>query len=178
MLLPNRLRAGKRENSGSFRKVHVFENRETVDEWVVGIPTSYHPIRVTKPIVVPVFGLVEPERIVARDRWFVVIRDKYPLTEGHCLIVPRRAATRFQDLKPSEKSRLIDWVGWTQGHLEKALVPRPDGFNLGINDGEAAGQTMGQFHFHVIPRYSGDVPDPRGGIRWVIPSKAPYWAKY
>jgi len=70
---------------------------------------------------------------------------------------------------------LIEWIGWTQGYLEKTLVPPPDGFNLGINDGEAAGQTMGQFHFHVIPRYRGDVPDPRGGVRWVIPSKARYW---
>jgi len=139
------------------------------------MPISNHPIRPKKPILLPVFGSVKPERIVARDRSFVVIRDKYPVTEGHCLIIPRREAVRFQDLKPSEKGRLAQWIGWTQGYLEKILVPKPDGFNLGINDGEAAGQTMGQFHFHVIPRYTGDVPDPRGGIRWVIPSKGRYW---
>jgi len=126
-------------------------------------------------MMVPVFDSAEPERILARDRWFVVIRDKYPLTEGHCLIIPRRAVVRFQDLRPSEKGLLVDWIGWTQGYLGRTLVPAPDGFNLGFNDGEAAGQTMGQFHFHVIPRYRGDVPDPRGGIRWVIPSKARYW---
>ncbi len=51
----------------------------------------------------------------------------------------------------------------------------PDGFNIGVNDGEAAGQTVGHAHIHVIPRYAGDVPDPRGGIRWVIPDRAPYW---
>lgn len=53
--------------------------------------------------------------------------------------------------------------------------PEPDAFNLGLNDGPAAGQTVSQLHFHVIPRYHGDVPDPRGGVRWVIPHKAKYW---
>ncbi len=56
------------------------------------------------------------------------------------------------------------------------LDPKPDAFNLGLNDGPAAGQTMPQLHFHVIPRYTGDVPDPRGGIRHIIPSKAAYWS--
>jgi diadenosine tetraphosphate (Ap4A) HIT family hydrolase len=140
----------------------------------LGILTSHHRIA-TRPIALPAFGLVEPGRIVASDRSFAVIRDKYPVTEGHCLIIPRRGAVSFKDLNPSEKGRLIDWIAWTQGYLEKTLAPPPDGFNLGINDGKAAGQTMGQFHFHVIPRYMGDVPDPRGGIRWVIPSKACYW---
>lgn len=138
---------------------------------------SLRQSRPRRPIVVPVFGSIEPARIVAGDRWFLVIRDKYPLSEGHCLIIPRRAAVRFQDLRPSERGRLIDWIGWTQCYLEETLMPPPDGFNLGINDGEAAGQTKRQFHFHVIPRYRGDVADPRGGIRWIIPSKARYWVR-
>jgi len=52
---------------------------------------------------------------------------------------------------------------------------RPDGFNIGINDGAAAGQTVPHAHMHIIPRYLNDVPDPRGGIRWIIPAKARYW---
>lgn len=52
---------------------------------------------------------------------------------------------------------------------------QPDGYNIGINSGQAAGQTVPHLHVHVIPRYSGDVDDPRGGVRWVIPSKADYW---
>ena len=52
----------------------------------------------------------------------------------------------------------------------------PDGFNIGLNDGPAAGQTIAHAHIHVIPRYRGDVADPRGGIRWVLPDKAKYWA--
>ena len=55
------------------------------------------------------------------------------------------------------------------------ITPTPDAFKFGLNDGPAAGQTMPQLHFHVIPRYTGDVPDPRGGIRHIIPSKARYW---
>jgi diadenosine tetraphosphate (Ap4A) HIT family hydrolase len=139
---------------------------------------SHHLDKQKKPIVIPIFGSVAPEHIVALDKLYLVIYDKYPIIEGHCLIIPRRKAARFHDLKPSEKERLIHWIEWTQSYLEKILMPTPDGFNLGVNDGEAAGQTMGQFHFHVIPRYRGDVPDPRGGIRWVVPSKARYWETY
>ena len=153
----------------------VKDQNHWLQELATLMSIPHRPIRPRKPVVVPVFGSVEPERMVAWDRWFVVVRDKYPLTEGHCLIIPRREAVRFQDLKPSEKGRLLHWIGWTQSYLEGMLVPSPDGFNLGINDGRAAGQPIGQFHFHVIPRYRGDVPDPRGGIRWIIPSKAPYW---
>jgi diadenosine tetraphosphate (Ap4A) HIT family hydrolase len=68
----------------------------------------------------------------------------------------------------------MELVSEVQGVLLRSS-PKPDGFNLGVNDGAAAGQTMAQFHFHVIPRYAGDVADPRGGVRWVIPDKAKYW---
>jgi diadenosine tetraphosphate (Ap4A) HIT family hydrolase len=78
-------------------------------------------------------------------------------------------------LSSAEKARLLAWIDWTQQDLASHLTPAPDGFNLGLNDGPAAGQTIPQLHFHVIPRYTGDVPDPRGGIRHVIPSRARYW---
>ena len=123
----------------------------------------------------PAFGVIEPERLLAQDDLFVVVRDKYPVAPGHTLIIPRRAVTRFQNLSVAEKSRLMAWVDWAQRELQASLAPVPDGFNLGVNDGPAAGQTVPQFHFHVIPRHAGDVPDPRGGLRWVIPGKARYW---
>jgi diadenosine tetraphosphate (Ap4A) HIT family hydrolase len=72
-------------------------------------------------------------------------------------------------------NRTVRRTDWTQQHLASHLTPTPDAFNLGLNDGPAAGQTRPQLHFHIIPRYTGDVPDPRGGIRHVIPSKAHYW---
>ena len=128
-----------------------------------------------KELTLPVFGLIEPERVLATDELFAVVSDKFPVSLGHMLIIPRRPLTRFRELNAAEKSCLLEWVEWAQRHLEATLVPAPEGFNLGVNDGKAAGQTMAQFHFHVIPRHSGDVPDPRGGVRWVIPGKAKYW---
>ncbi len=122
----------------------------------------------------PAFGEFDPSRLLAVDDLFAVVTDKFPISPGHTLVITRRPVARFQELTSAEKARLLVWIDWAQQHLSD-LDPKPDGFNLGLNDGPAAGQTMRQFHFHVIPRYAGDVPDPRGGIRHVIPSKARYW---
>jgi len=126
-------------------------------------------------LTLPVFGLIEPERVVAQDDIFAVIRDKFPISPGHSLIIPLRAVARFQDLTGDEQVRLLSWINRTQKSLADCLLPRPDGFNFGLNDGPAAGQTMPQLHFHIIPRYAGDLPDPRGGVRWIIPARARYW---
>lgn len=64
----------------------------------------------------------------------------------------------------------------TQAKVELDETLQPDGFNIGINDGAAAGQTVPHLHLHLIPRYRGDAPDPRGGVRWVLPAKAKYWS--
>jgi diadenosine tetraphosphate (Ap4A) HIT family hydrolase len=133
-----------------------------------------YPVAGTE-LTLPAFGLIEPERVLAVDELFAVVTDKFPVSRGHMLIIPRRPLTRFQELNAGEKSRLLEWVEWAQARLQQTLMPVPEAFNLGVNDGKAAGQTMPQFHFHVIPRHSGDVADPRGGVRWVIPEKAKYW---
>jgi diadenosine tetraphosphate (Ap4A) HIT family hydrolase len=99
--------------------------------------------------------------------------DAYPVSEGHALVVPSRHVTSIYDLTPVEQSRLWQLVAAVRERLIEPFAP--DGFNIGINDGVAAGQTVGHAHIHVIPRRRGDVVDPRGGIRWVIPAKAPYW---
>jgi diadenosine tetraphosphate (Ap4A) HIT family hydrolase len=125
-------------------------------------------------LVLPAFGLVERERVLSVDELFAVVRDKYPVTSGHTLIIPRRPVLRFAELTSEERVRLLEWVEWVQSRCA-GESPVPEGFNLGVNDGPAAGQTMPQFHFHVIPRRRGDVADPRGGIRWVVPEKARYW---
>ena len=127
-------------------------------------------------LTLPAFGLIEPGRVLATDDLFAVVSDKFPVSPGHTLIIPRRALTRFQELNALEKSRLLEWVAWAQSRLQQTLTPAPEAFNLGVNDGKAAGQTMPQFHFHVMPRHSGDIVDPRGGVRWVIPEKAKYWS--
>jgi diadenosine tetraphosphate (Ap4A) HIT family hydrolase len=126
-------------------------------------------------VTLPAFGAIEPERVLAVDGLFAVVKDKFPVSPGHTLIIPRRAVALFRELTRDERIRLMELVEWTQNHLATALHPQPDAFNLGVNDGKAAGQTMPQFHFHLIPRYAGDVEDPRGGIRWVKTNKAKYW---
>jgi diadenosine tetraphosphate (Ap4A) HIT family hydrolase len=139
------------------------------------------PGRIATPtgmLTLPEFGEIEPVRLVALDDLFAVVADKFPISPGHTQIIARRPVARFQELSTAEKARLLVWIDWTQQHLTSTLRPPPDAFNLGLNDGPAAGQTMPQFHFHVIPRYAGDVPDARGGIRHVIPAKAVYWQDY
>lgn len=121
------------------------------------------------------FGQIERERILAEDELFIVARDKYPVSPGHTLIIVRRVVARFDQLTHQEKLRLLHWMDWGMQHLQGCLEPKPDGFNVGLNDGPTAGQTVPQLHMHLIPRYAGDVPDPRGGVRFVIPSKARYW---
>jgi diadenosine tetraphosphate (Ap4A) HIT family hydrolase len=116
-----------------------------------------------------------PDSVIARDELFVIVRDKYPVSPGHTLIIARRPVARFQELSQAEKERLLYWIEQTQKYLAETLNPKPDAFNFGLNDGFAAGQTKQQFHFHIIPRYTGDVSDPRGGVRHVIPSKTRYW---
>jgi diadenosine tetraphosphate (Ap4A) HIT family hydrolase len=136
------------------------------------------PARIATPtgtLILPAFGEIEPARLVALDDLVAIVAGKFPISPGHTLIIARRTVGRFQELTTGEKARLLTWIDWTQHHLASTLSPPPDGFNLGLNDGPAAGQTISQFHFHVIPRYTGDVSDPRGGIRHVIPAKARYW---
>ena len=134
-----------------------------------------NPMISTIELELPVFGRIEPERVIAQDELFAIVRDKYPIAMGHTLIIPKRAIRRLRELTAGERSRLMEWTVWVQARLmEHAETPVED-FNIGLNDGPAAGQTMPQFHLHVIPRRMGDVQDPRGGVRWVIPNRARYW---
>lgn len=105
----------------------------------------------------------------------VAITDSNPLTRGHSLVIPRRHVASFFDLTGEERlaiGELLDRI--------KAVIDRehaPDAYNIGINDGPAAGQTVMHVHVHLIPRYRGDADDPRGGVRWIFPRKADYWNK-
>ncbi len=102
-----------------------------------------------------------------------ILADGYPLNPGHCLIIPRRHFARWSEASPAEKQALLESIDRAQALIQERHPA--DAFNVGWNDGKAAGQTVGHFHIHVVPRIDGDVPDPRGGVRWVIPSRAPYW---
>lgn len=99
--------------------------------------------------------------------------DLYPSNIGHTLVVPRLHESRIGALPPNVRAAMIDKVDTTLQQLTRQY--QPDGFNVGINDGVAAGQTVPHAHVHIIPRYEGDTIDPRGGIRWVLPVTADYW---
>ncbi|MFZ0826628.1 MAG: HIT family protein [Verrucomicrobiia bacterium] len=90
----------------------------------------------------PAFGQIESERVLAMDDLFAVVSDKFPVSPGHTLIIPRRAQTRFHELNAAEKLRLLEWVEWVQERLQQTLTPPPEAFNLGVNDGNVAGQQI------------------------------------
>lgn len=122
------------------------------------------------------FCQLAPERIIAQNTHAFAILDAFPVSPGHTLVIPRRHVGSFFDTTQEEKLALLDLVDQVGGrHAVPLQDPRPDAFNIGINDGPAAGQTVPHLHIHLIPRYAGDVPDPRGGVRWVMPDKARYW---
>lgn len=98
--------------------------------------------------------------------------DIYPVNEGHILVVPLRHVSSFFDLTSEERDAIFKLVDELKALLDKEH--QPDGYNIGINVGESAGQTVWHVHVHVIPRYKDDMEDPRGGVRGVIPEKQKY----
>lgn len=98
--------------------------------------------------------------------------DKYPVSPGHLIIIPKRHITSVFDTTRSELAALWDLLFVAKQHLKENF--KPDGYNIGINDGASAGQTIPHLHIHLIPRYTGDMPDPRGGVRGVIPERQKY----
>ena len=97
----------------------------------------------------------------------------FPVSPGHALIVPRRHEPDFFSLSAEEQAAGIALVNPVRALLDDKFGP--DAYNLGVNAGKAAGQTILHTHLHVIPRYAGDVAEPRGGVRWVLPETARYW---
>lgn len=95
--------------------------------------------------------------------------DKYPVTEGHALITPK---SHIEHLDQANWNSLFQFL--QQAHIEVKERYDPDATNIGINNGKEAGQTIPHLHWHIIPRYEGDMEDPRGGVRGVIPEKRVY----
>ena len=119
------------------------------------------------------FCTLPPERVKVRDGFALAFRDAFPVSPGHTLVIPVRHVASFFDITPSERAAMFGMLEAAKQRLDSEFGPA--GYNIGINDGAAAGQTVGHLHIHLIPRYAGDQPDPRGGVRWVIPEKADYW---
>ena len=99
-------------------------------------------------------------------------RDSYPVSPGHTLVIPRRHVVSFFDLTPEEVNACMGLITEERKLLDQEF--KPDGYNVGVNVGPAAGQSIFHVHIHVIPRYKGDVENPQGGVRHVIPKKGHY----
>ena len=126
----------------------------------------------TKPCT---FCTLPESRVIDSSQHGLVIRDAYPISPGHTLIIPKRHTGSFFDLSGEERNELLMLLDKAKAALDAEFSPHS--YNIGINDGAAAGQTVPHLHIHLIPRYNGDRPDPRGGVRWIVPEKADYWSK-
>ena len=113
------------------------------------------------------------DSVVAESRHAFAIRDRYPVSRGHTLVIPKAHAETLFDRSAETQADIWRLVARVRDELQSEF--NPDGFNIGINEGQVAGQTMEHTHVHLIPRFAGDVADPRGGMRWVLPGRAAYW---
>ncbi len=112
------------------------------------------------------------ERVLAANGGAFVVLDAFPVSPGHSLVISRRHVGDFFDLTATEVGDVLELVRSTRDQNNQTL--HPAGYNIGVNVGKYAGQTVMHAHVHVIPRYPGDSADPTGGVRGVIPGKARY----
>lgn len=120
------------------------------------------------------FCSLPAQRVLGQNAHALWIRDGFPVSPGHSLVIPKRHMGSLFETSAPERAAL--WALLEQAKAAADAERRPDGYNIGINDGAAAGQTVPHLHIHLIPRFQGDQADPRGGVRWVLPDKANYWS--
>ncbi|MEB8345880.1 HIT family protein [Flavobacteriaceae bacterium KMM 6898] len=118
------------------------------------------------------FQNISEEKIIYRGDYYFLVYDSYPVSPGHILIISQDIKSDFFELSDVEKIELPLMIDKAKEIIESSYSP--NGFNIGMNCRKAAGQTVMQFHCHVIPRYQGDMDDPRGGIRHCIKGKGYY----
>lgn len=119
-----------------------------------------------------IFCNIQHKEIIIESKLSHAIYDKFPVNKGHVLIIPKKHISSYFDLEVEEKNDLWDLVEKTKEILDDKF--NPDGYNVGINIGKEAGQTIFHCHIHLIPRYLNDIKHPEGGVRAVIPSKQKY----
>lgn len=118
----------------------------------------------------------EPQtEIIAENEFVLAFFDKFPVNHGHTLIIPKRHIASFFEVTSDELQAINELIFTAKNILDERFMP--EGYNIGINVGAAAGQTIFHLHCHIIPRYLGDVEDPRGGIRKIKTSVVPYLAE-
>ena len=121
------------------------------------------------------FCTIPRDQVLIEHPLVVAKRDGHPVSKGHTLIIPRRHVASFFETTEEERQAMLKLLDEMKARLDREH--RPDGYNIGINNGPAAGQTVMHLHIHLIPRYAGDTADARGGVRWIFPDKAAYWKK-
>ena len=119
-----------------------------------------------------IFTQIPEEQWLWSSKYFFIMKDKFPVSSGHLLIISKRPCRDYFELNEEEMTELPLVIVKAKEIIEKDR--KPGGYNIGMNCGAAAGQTVFHFHCHVIPRYEGDVENPRGGIRNVIPGMGDY----
>lgn len=119
-----------------------------------------------------IFCTIQPEKMIAQNDLCFAMKDDFPVSAGHVLIIPKRHVADYFDLTDEEIAAMQTMMRDIKSRLDAELSP--DGYNIGVNVNAAAGQTVFHVHMHLIPRYAGDVPEPRGGVRGVIPEKKEY----
>ncbi len=129
------------------------------------------PHNINKPAASCPFCHPTPTELILESGTAFAIFDKYPVNPGHVLVIPRRHCSSYFELNPDEQSACWQLLNDVAAIIRKRFTPA--GFNIGINIGRAAGQTVD--HVHLIPRYDGDVDAPEGGVRGVIPWKRAYF---
>lgn len=120
----------------------------------------------------PCLFCIDPRGVSLQRELAFSARDSYPTSPGHTLVIPRRHVSSFFELTPEEVAACMGLLKEEKKLIDKEF--NPDGYNIGVNVGPAAGQSILHVHIHVIPRYKGDVENPQGGVRHVIPKKAYY----
>jgi diadenosine tetraphosphate (Ap4A) HIT family hydrolase len=180
------------EHIDHFKKANVQLSRQWHTQILIASIEEQHPnIEPDCPFCNP-----DNSKVVLVNAHSIAVYDSYPVTPGHTLIVPKRHIASFFEATKEELAAMFDLLAEMRERLKSlpaSLSEReeenphqppfdkmrslsvPDGFNIGINDGTAAGQTVMHLHIHLIPRYAGDTEDPRGGVRWIMPKKAQYW---
>ena len=119
------------------------------------------------------FCKIEEHRIIFKNDHVIVFRDAFPVSRGHTLIIPKKHVSSIFEADEAIRDGILRALDEAKRTLDREF--KPDAYNIGINDGAVAGQTIMHLHGHLIPRYKGDSSDPRGGVRWIFPGKARYW---